>query len=81
MDKYNKEIVVFAATVEGPITQELKECNKNFHKNNDNMFAFPTNLTEVFNTVGNLKYTKGVGTEGVSAEVLKTSFLVIILLN
>ena len=37
------------------------------------MFAFPTNMTEVFNTIGNLKNKKAVGTDGVSVEVIKTS--------
>ena len=34
------------------------------------MFAIPTNMTEVFNTVGYLKNNKAVGTDGVSVEVL-----------
>ena len=33
------------------------------------MFAFPTNMTEVFSTVGNLKNNKAIGNDGVSAVV------------
>ena len=38
------------------------------------MFAFPTNLTEVFITLHSLKNKKFVGIDGVSAELRKTSF-------
>ena len=39
------------------------------------MFAFPTNFIEIFNTVGNLKNSKDVRVNGVSAEALKTLLL------
>ena len=43
------------------------------------MYAFPTNTTEVFDTVKNLKNEKAVGIGGVSAELLKTWLPVILL--
>ena len=79
-DMIIKKIVNFATTVEGPTTQELKEnCElKNIDNSDDSMFAFPTNMTEVLNTVGKLKNNRAVGIDGVSAEVIKTSLPVII---
>ena len=44
------------------------------------MFAFPTNFTEVFNTLSSLKNNEAVANDGVSAEVLKTSLPMIIFL-
>ena len=37
------------------------------------LFAFPTNMNEVFKRVGNLKNNQAVRIDSVSAEVLKTS--------
>ena len=37
------------------------------------MWAFPSNMTEVLNTVSYLKNKKVFGIDGASAEVLKTS--------
>ena len=48
-DMFNKKLGNFATTVEGATTQELKKCFKIVDNNLDNMFAFPTNITEVFN--------------------------------
>ena len=45
----------FATFVEGPSTQKLKECIKNISNNDDILFAYATNMTEVFDMVGNLK--------------------------
>ena len=75
-----KQIVNFATTVEGPTTQEISECIENIDNIHDNTISFPTNMTEVSNTVVKLKNNKQVGIDGVSAEVLKTSLLVIILI-
>ena len=74
----NKKIVNLATTVEGPTTQEPEECTKTIDINDDIMFAFPTNMTEVFNTVGSFKNNEAVGIDGVSGEVLKTSLAVIV---
>ena len=68
---FDKKFVNFATTVESPKFQKIVN-------NDDNMFAFPTNLTEVFNTVGYLKNNKAARTHGVSTEVPKTSLPVII---
>ena len=78
LDVLNKK---FATTVESPTTQELKECFKEKNKNDDTTFAFSINLTEVFNTVGNLDNNIAVGIDGVSAEVLETSLSVIFLIE
>ena len=69
---FNKKIVNFATTVGGPNTQEFEECIKNIDKDDDKMFAFPTNITEIFKRVGYLKNNKAVGTDAVSSEVLQT---------
>ena len=37
------------------------------------MWVFPSNMTEVHNTVSNLKNKKVLGIDGVSAEVFKVS--------
>ena len=55
LQTFNIKFVNFATTVEGPTTQMLIESYKNIDNNYDNMFAFPTNLSEVFIRVGNLK--------------------------
>ena len=80
-DMFNKEIVIFATTVEGPTTQEVKEFLKNTDTPDDRMFAFSTNLTEVFIMLGSLKNNKVFGIVGVSAEVPKTLFPLIAFLN
>ena len=48
---FNKRIVNFATTVEGPPTQQPKECINNVVEIHDKMFGYPTNLTEVSNEV------------------------------
>ena len=78
VDMSNQKFDNFATTVAGPTTQELKKCIENFDKIADIMFAFPTNITKVFNTEGNLENDTAVGINGVSAEVLKTSLPVFI---
>ena len=75
-ENFNKNFVKFKTTLEGPTTQELEECNKNTNNNDDKMFAFPTNTTDIFNTVDNFKNNTAAGNDGVSAEVLKFSLLV-----
>ena len=70
----------FVTTVEGPTTEQLKEFIKNSDNYDDKKFAFPTNLSEVLNTVGNSKNNKAVGIDGVSVEAFKTSILVNIFL-
>ena len=70
---FNKKLFNYATTVEGPTTQELRDCIKTIDKHDDNMFVFPTNMTEVFNTVGDLRNKKAVGINVLSAEVLRTS--------
>ena len=42
------------------------------------MFAFPTNVAKLFNTVATLKNNKAVGIADVSAEVVETSLWVTI---
>ena len=42
------------------------------------MFAFPTDATEFSKTEGKLQNEKASGIDGVSAEVLKTSLLMIV---
>ena len=44
-DMFNKKSVKFATTVEGLTKQQLRECNKSFDNNDDNMSAFPGNTT------------------------------------
>ena len=73
-----KIFVNFSTTVEGATTEKLKECIENFDKNDDNFFAIPSSMTEVYNTVGNFKNKKVVGNDGGSAEVLNTSLPVIV---
>ena len=77
-DMFNKNFDKFATTVEGVTTPELKECIENFDGNDDIMFASPTNMTEVFKSISNMKIIKAVGNDGVSAEVLQTSLPMII---
>ena len=72
-DMLNKKLVNFANTGKGPTTLELKECIKKDDNNDDDMFASRKIMTEVFNTLGNLKKNKAAGIDGVSVEVLKTS--------
>ena len=69
------KILISAIAVEGPTTQELKECN-NFSDTVDNvMFAYATHMTEVFDNLSNLKNNKAVGNDVVYAEVLRFSLL------
>ena len=57
----------------------LKIFFESFDNNNDDkMFAFPTNMTEKFDTICDLKNNKAVGTDGVSAVELKASHPVIV---
>ena len=80
-DMFNKKCVNFATTVEDTTTttQELKKCIEKTDNNDDKMFAFPTDMTDVFITVGNLKNTKAFGIDGVPAEVLQLFLPVIFL--
>ena len=66
-DMFNQKFNSFATTVEGPTTQELKKCTENNDNNDEFDFAFPTNTTDVFITVGDLNNNKAVGMDGVSA--------------
>ena len=54
-DMFEIKFVNFATPVEGPTTQELKECIKSIDKIVDNIFANSTNLTEVSKTVVKMK--------------------------
>ena len=78
VDKFNREYGNFATTVDGPTTQKLKDCNKKYVETDDKMFAFRTDMTEVFKAVDFSKNNKAVAFNGVSAEVLKASLPVII---
>ena len=48
VDMFNKNFVNVSTTVESPTTQELKGSNKNFDIIDDNIFAFPTSMIEIF---------------------------------
>ena len=74
----NKKFVDFTTTAEGPATQDPLECFEIFENNDDNLFAFLIFMIEVFIAVGTLKNHEFVGNDGVSAEVLKMSLLVIV---
>ena len=52
--------------------RSLKSVLSFFDKNDDSLFAIPTNMTHVLITVGNLKNYIFVGIVDVSAEVLKS---------
>ena len=52
---FYKNFVNIATTDEDPTTQEPKQCIENNHYIDDKLFASPTNIIEVFLTVGNLK--------------------------
>ena len=54
-DTLSEIFINLAITVEGPFIQGFQQCNKNSAKNDDIWFEYPTNLTEVFYTVGNLE--------------------------
>ena len=73
-DMFNEALVSFATTVEGPTTQEPKDCFKNDENNEDKMCVFRTNVTEVFNLVGTLQNKKAVGNDGVSGDCVKLRF-------
>ena len=75
-DMFIKKCGNFSTFVEGPTTQDFKEVFKIIDNIDDNIFASPNNMADVFNTVSNLKNNKAVGIDGVSAEVLKFSLLV-----
>ena len=51
-DVFHKKFVDFTTTSKGPSTQKLEEGLEKFDKKDDNMFAYTTKRTEVFNTVG-----------------------------
>ena len=70
---FTKSFVNFSTTVETPTTQEFEDYFNNIDNNDDTMCAFPSNMTQVSNTVGNLKNNEAFGIDGVSAEVLITS--------
>ena len=54
---------------------------ENIDFNEVNLFAYATNLTQIFDTVGNLENNNAIGTDGVSAEVLKISLPVIVFVS
>ena len=77
---FKKSFAIFETTVECLTTQELKECIIKIENNDDDMFAFPNNRTEVFNAVSNFKNIKAVEIDAVSAKVLET-WLPLIIFN
>ena len=74
---FNKKFVNSTLTTEGTSTQDFKECIKNIDKTVAVMFPCPTNTTEFFIAIGNLKKFKTLGTAGVYVEVLKSALPVI----
>ena len=77
-DMFNRKKVDFATTHDGPFRQQLNQCIKQFDDNDDNMFAYRTNLTDFSITVLKLQNNKLFGIGGVSVEVLKNGLTVII---
>ena len=73
VEMFNGKFVNFETNVEGPTTTELEDCIANIHNDDESMFAFPTNMTTVFDSVGNIKFFKAVKPDCFSTEVLKTS--------
>ena len=68
-DTFNKKIVNFAITVEGPSTQEPNEFFENIDNFDDKLFAYPTNKTEFSKMVVNLKNSEIFVFDGVYVEV------------
>ena len=68
-----QKIVNFPTTPEVRSTQEPKKCLENSGNNDDNMFAYPSNVTEVLKTLGDLKSIEAFGNDSVSDEALKSS--------
>ena len=46
---------------------------KNIDNGDDNMFVYPSKITQVFITLSRVKNKKAVGFDGVPAEVLESS--------
>ena len=73
-EMFNKNYVDFATSVESQSTKELKKSLIKINDIDDTMFASPTIMIEVSNTVGNSKNNKNIGFDSVSTEVLKFVF-------
>ena len=71
---FNKMFVNFATTSEGPTTKELKDSIEKFVNNDNNKSAFPTNLSEGFKTVSNLKKNEAGGKMVCQLKCSKLSF-------
>ena len=78
-DMFNERFVISATTLEDNSTHELKECIENLDNNDDNMFAYPTHLTEAPNTFGQLENKQSIGIDGVPSEVHKPSLPLFVL--
>ena len=68
-DTFNKKIVKFATTFEGPSTQELNEFIENIDNFDYKLFDYPTNKTDVSKIVVNLKNIEASVSDGISVEV------------
>ena len=76
-----KQFINFATTVKYPSTKELNECNELIENEDDITFVYPTKMPEVSKMLGKLKKNRAFENDGVSAEVLKTSLLVVVFIS
>ena len=79
-DTFNKKFIIFTTNVEGAATQELREYIKFIKIVKEKLFAFPSNITEVFITGVIMKNTNAAGFDNVSDEKVKPSPSVIFVL-